>query len=197
MPRGKKNDDEATPLELGDRPPSAYSLNGDIATVADELIGVHSVELGHLVNFKLAYQRRETTRVDETWDVDGVAKSWIASDRDRGLHSFDAGVWVRGTTWDRLDPMQRRALVLHHLLHFQVTPKYALKRVGHDVGEFAMVGRIYGAWETNLQLWTRALDDFAGSAEKRSPSERRMEEERGTSPAPTPIRPVADQPPLN
>lgn len=173
MPRGKKFTDgfKDAPSEAEERaeqikfglPMSTYTISGDIATVANRVIGNNPTSLGHLVNIPLAFLFRSSRRTDEEFAVDKAAHAFIRSDRERGIDpTYQAGIWFQRTVWDRFTPEQRMAWVHHELLHLQVTSTGKLKLVGHEAEDFAEVARIYGAWHDQLKLFAEAHDAHAG-----------------------------------
>lgn len=143
-------------------PPSTYSLNGDIAVVVERVIKRFPEKFGHLVNAKLACLKRASKRSEDAFSVDGSGGAFIRNDRERGLSStFDAGVWFRAKWWDGMTPDQRDAWVFHQLSHLSARPSGGgLVRVGHDVEAFADEPVHFGAWEEQLSLFERNLDEY-------------------------------------
>lgn len=151
-------------------PPSTYTLSGDVATVVDRVIARFPQKFGHLVNAKIACLKRQSKRSEDAFSVDGSGGSAIRSDRERALPNvvdgetivtFDAILWFRAKWWDGMTPEQRDAWVFHQLSHLHARPSGGgLVRVGHDVEAFADEPVHFGAWEEQLSLFERNLDEY-------------------------------------
>lgn len=64
-----------------------------------------------------------------------------------------------------MTPEQRDAWVFHQLSHLHARPSGGgLVRVGHDVEAFADEPVHFGAWEEQLSLFERNLDEYAPGA---------------------------------
>lgn len=151
-------------------PPSTYTLSGDVATVVERVIARFPLKFSHLVNAKLACLKRQSKRSEDAFSVDGAGGCAIRSDRERALPNalesgqiitFDAIIWFRAKWWDQMSPDQRDAWVFHQLSHLHARPSGGgLVRVGHDVEAFADEPVHFGAWEEQLSLFERNLDEY-------------------------------------
>jgi hypothetical protein len=171
-----KSKDTPAPGQLASlaMPASTYTLSGDVATVVDRVIARFPQKFGHLVNAKLACLKRQSKRSEDAFSVDGSGGSFIRSDRERALPNavdgqqvitFDAGLWFRAKWWDGMTPDQRDAWVFHQLSHLHARPSGGgLVRVGHDVEAFADEPVHFGAWEEQLSLFERNLDEYTPGA---------------------------------
>ena len=151
-------EDEATQIAFGMRA-SPYSANSDMAAVVHDLIGRFGPSLGFLKNVRLAVLRRASKRTDNEFHVASASGVWIRNDKERAIRGdVDAGVWLDGDAWDRLNVTQRQAWVHHLLLRFTLTPKGALKLQRPDVMAWPEELKIYGAWSDQLKLGFQGLD---------------------------------------
>lgn len=161
-----KDPEDVTQIAMGMKAPT-YVPNGDITTIANELIGRYPESLGFLANVRLIYLRRASTRTDNEFHPMSASGAFIRSDRERAIRTdVDAGIWLQGTFWDRFGIDQRRAWVHSLLLRFGMTPKGAIRLVRPDVVEFAQIARIYGPWADQLALFAEGLDAHAHPAPK-------------------------------
>lgn len=175
-------DPEVQTVAFGMKSPT-YAPSGDIASVANELIGRYPESLGWLVNVKLTYLRRASSRTDNEFHPMSAAGAFVRSDRERAIRTdVDAGIWLQGTFWDRFTIDQRRAWVHSLLLRFGMTPKGAIRLVRPDVVEFAQIARIYGPWADQLALFAEGLDAHANPAPKPAAVARREAAAAGTQP---------------
>lgn len=84
---------------------------------------------------------------------------------------YHFAIWIRKHFWDEFSTDLRRAVVLHELLHIEVTrdansqPKFAVRK--HDVEDFVDVARQYGpsALAGDGGRYVRASALFAGVAQ--------------------------------
>lgn len=172
MAKPKPVEGQITSLAM---PPSTYTLSGDVATVVDRVIARFPEKFAHLANAKIACLKRQSKRSEDAFTVDGSGGAAIRSDRERALPNaldgqsvitFDAIVWFRAKWWDGMTPDQRDAWVFHQLSHLHARPSGGgLVRVGHDVEAFADEPVFFGAWEEQLSLFEKNLDQYTpGSA---------------------------------
>jgi hypothetical protein len=148
-------------------PPSTYTLSSEVAQVVERVIARFPQKFAHLANASLACLLRASKRSEDAFTVDGSGGSFIRNDRERGLAStFDAGLWFRQKWWAGMTIDQRDAWVFHQLSHLHARPSGGgLVRVGHDVEAFADEPVHFGAWEEQLSLFERNLDQYVpGSA---------------------------------
>jgi|GEM_PF-6527509 len=147
-------------------PDSTYVLSGDIASAVARVIARFPDKFGHLVNAKLACLKRQSKTSEDAFTVDGSGGSFIRSDRERGLDpSFDAGVWFRTKWWDSMAVDKREAWIFHQLSHLHPRPSGGgLVRIGHDVEAFADEPKHFGAWEEQLSLFEKNLDQYTPGA---------------------------------
>jgi hypothetical protein len=107
MPRAKKftdsfkdapseDEERAEQIKFG-LPMSTYGLSGEVATVANRVIGNHPTSLGHLVNIPLAFLFRSSRRTDEEFAVDKAAHACGSSGRS-GSASRPSSAWRGSTT---------------------------------------------------------------------------------------------------
>ena len=149
---------EVTQIAFGMRA-TPYSPNSDMATVVHDLIGRFEASLGFLKNVRLAVLRRASTRTDNEFHVASASGVWIRNDKERAIRGdVDAGVWLDGDAWDRLNPTQRQAWLHHLLLRFTLTPKGALKLQRPEVMAWPEELKVYGAWSDQLKLGFQGLD---------------------------------------
>ena len=89
----------------------------------------------------------------------------------RDVTGYHFAIWVRGHFWDSMNEEDRRALLLHELLHIEVkrdkngAAKFATRK--HDVEDFVDVARQYGPAALAGQggRYVRAAAAFAGEPE--------------------------------
>lgn len=90
------------------------------------------------------------------------------------ITGYDVAIWIREAVWSRVDGHTRRALVLHELLHVEVTrDKDDQVKVGtrkHDVEDFVDVARHYGPVAGDGAGYVRAAAAFAGEPEPLHPT---------------------------
>jgi hypothetical protein len=151
-------------------PPSTYTPSGDIATVVQRVIARFPLKFDHLVNAKIECLRRQSKASEDAFSVDGSGGAYIKNDRARAypnldeggrLVSFDCGVWFRAKWWDGMTPDQRDAWVFHQLCHLGSRPSGGgLVLIKHDVEAFADEPVHFGAWEEQLSLFERNLDEY-------------------------------------
>lgn len=164
--KGKFTDTfEDEPNDLVGMPPSTYSLSSDATVVVDQLMTAYPEQLGHLRNYRIALLRRNSSRTDNEFDVQGAGGAFVRADRERGMFpGFDAGIWFQGKWWDQFTPHQRKAWLHGYLLRLGIAPKGGrLKLLRPEVVEWASVVRIYGAWQPTLELFAHGLDDHERS----------------------------------
>lgn len=86
---------------------------------------------------------------------------------------YDVAIWIREAIWKDLPPDARRAIVLHELLHVEVTrdkddqAKVSVRK--HDVEDFVDVARHYGPIAGEGARYVRAAAAFAGQPEPMDP----------------------------
>lgn len=81
---------------------------------------------------------------------DAIARAIKAPRLWHDVTGLDAAIWIREWFWDSFSADQRRAVILHELLHLEVTldddlePHLRMRE--HDLEEFRDVVGAYGPW---------------------------------------------------
>ena len=97
---------------------------------------------------------------------DVTAKCMKAPRLWHDVTGYDVAIWVREAIWKKLDEGERRGVLLHELLHVEVTrdkddqPKLAIRK--HDVEDFTDVIRYYGPIAGDSGSYVRAAALFSG-----------------------------------
>lgn len=127
--------------EVLDRHAEGDQRIGRLGTVR-QAIGEEDITIGFLLNVK------PFDPVKEEAKHDAIAKCVKAPTVWRDLTGFDAVIWIRDFWWSLLGPEARDALVVHELLHLDVSyddaGEVALAIRKHDLEEFGDVVRHYG-----------------------------------------------------
>lgn len=151
-----------------------FERAGDVAEVADEVFAKEGQDrlIPRLFDVRRAIREgdinvlylRNTKPFDPLSDEarhDAIAKCVKAPTLWHDVTGFDAAIWVRGYFWDQFDEMSRRALLVHELLHLDVSyddggaVKLAIRK--HDLEEFDDVARHFGAALPGIAEFTRAF----------------------------------------
>jgi predicted metallopeptidase len=131
----------------------------EVEAAADAHIDRH-LTLFRLRDFRLVYLLRQVDGPLEEVHLDAIGKAFKAPGIWRDVAGVDAGIWIDERYWQRFDARQREAIVLHELLHLEVTDKGTIKIADHDVEEFGMVVALYGAWLPRYQRFAEQLALF-------------------------------------
>lgn len=141
-------------------PASTYSHSEDVAGTVRAVISAYPLKFSHLNGIRMACLLRSSKRSEDQFSVDGSGGGFVRPDRERGIYDGAyLGVWFRDRHWNQMDDQAQRAWVFHQLAHFVARPRgEGIIRVGHDVEAFADEAAIFGAWESQLVLFQRNMD---------------------------------------
>jgi hypothetical protein len=157
-------------------PSSTYSHSEDVAGVVRAVISRYPLKFAFLNGVRIACLVRSSKRSEDEFGVDSSGGGFVRTDRDRGIYDGAyLGVWFRDRHWNQMDADAQSAWVFHQLAHFVARPKgEGIVRVGHDVEAFADEAAIFGAWESQLVLFQRNMDQHysaGGALEQRAPED--------------------------
>ncbi len=145
--------------------PKEYSHAPEIQSIAEKLIEIFKPELE---GFEIRYIFNAENPKKDGRECAALAR------KITGLNAYLSGT-AEGffvlefgkPAFDNLTETQVIAITHHELQHFGISDDGNLMIIGHDVEEFAATVKIFGAYDTNLQIFNEYLNIGEQSTDSR------------------------------
>lgn len=142
-----------------------YSAAPEVEEIGRELIHYYHE---HLVNTRVDFCF--VAQVDEEGNTQPMMKKgkehWGDARRITGLNAHLAGdanpffcIEISQHAWERMEPLQRRALVDHELCHCFVEDD-KLTLLPHDIEEFGSIVSRYGLWRNDVKNFAHIVQQL-------------------------------------
>lgn len=151
-----------------------FIRSSEIARVAEQVLDRHgraggirsvrsvrSATLDDVIRVEYLLNTKPFDPLKDDVKHDAIAKVVKAPRLWHDVTGIDLVVWVRAFFWDQFDDRARAGVLLHELLHIDVSvdDKTGEAKVGlldHDVEEFIAAVRFYGAFIPNREALVKA-----------------------------------------
>lgn len=145
--------------ELDEAAAEVMHRHGHVGGVARLVPVVEAIENGE-IRVLFLMNGKPLAETDDPSQHDVAGKCLKAPALWHDVTGYDVAIWIRGAIWKDLDESRRRGILLHELLHVELTrDKDEQPRVGirkHDVEGFVDVARLYGPIEGEGAAYARA-----------------------------------------